>query len=128
MKYLLDTHALLWFLEDDLQLPDKIGKEIVNGNNKCFVSVASLWEIAIKLSIGKLSLGFPFKKFASYLSNNDIELIPIELEHLIQVSDLNLYHRDPFDRVIIAQGIVEKLTVITKDDQFKKYPVKIMWK
>lgn len=128
MQYLLDTHTLLWFLQDDPQLPGKVSNEITNIDNKCYVSIASLWEIAIKINLGKLSVGFPFVKFASYLTDNDIEVLQIGFDHLIQVATLDLHHKDPFDRIIIAQGLVENLTIITKDENFPSYTNKILWK
>jgi PIN domain nuclease of toxin-antitoxin system len=128
MQYLLDTHTLLWFLQDDPQLPEKVSNEITDIDNKCYVSIASLWEIAIKLKLGKLSLKFPFEKFASYLSDNDIELLPISFEHLVKVLNLDPHHRDPFDRIIIAQGLVEDLTIVTKDEHFPSYTNRILWK
>jgi PIN domain nuclease of toxin-antitoxin system len=128
MRYLLDTHTLLWFLQDDPQLPEKVGNEITNIENSCYVSIASLWEIAIKINLGKLNIKFPFVKFASYLADNDIEVLQIGFDHLIQVATLDLHHRDPFDRIIIAQGLVENLTIITKDEHFPSYTDKILWK
>lgn len=128
MKYLLDTHTLLWFLEDDPQLPEKVRKEIADIDNKCYISIASLWEIAIKIKLGKLSIKFPFEKFAAYLSDNEIELLPISLEHLLQLLNLELHHRDPFDRLIIAQGLAENLTILTKDENFSRYTSNILWK
>jgi len=128
MRYLLDTHTLLWFLQDDPQLPKKVSSEITNTDNTCYVSIASLWEIAIKINLGKLSVKFPFVKFASYLTDNDIEVLQIGFDHLIQVATLDLHHRDPFDRIIIAQGLVENLTIITKDEHFPSYTDRILWK
>jgi PIN domain nuclease of toxin-antitoxin system len=128
MTYLLDTHTLLWFLEDDPQLPKKINREIANIDHRCFVSIASLWEIAIKIKLGKLSIKFSFERFAEYLADSDIELLPIALEHIVQMLELDLHHRDPFDRIIIAQGMVENLTILTKDESFAAYPVKKAWK
>src|SRR6185312_15115448 len=128
MRYLLDTHTLLWFLQDDPQLPAKVGNEITNVENSCCVSIASLWEIAIKINLGKLTIKFPFVKFASYLADNDIEVLQIGFDHLIQVATLDLHHRDPFDRIIIAQGLVENLTIITKDEHFPSYTDRILWK
>jgi len=127
MQYLLDTHTLLWFLEDDSQLSGKVSNEITNIDNKCYISIASLWEIAIKINLGKLSIKFSFEKFASFLSDNDIEVLPIAFDHLVQLSRLEQHHRDPFDRVIIAQGMIENLTILTKDQYFPHYPVKILW-
>lgn len=86
-------------------MPEKVRKEIADIDNKCYVSIASLWEIAIKIRLGKLSIKFPFEKFATYLSDNEIELLPISLEHLLQLLNLDLHHRDPFERLIIAQAI-----------------------
>ena len=128
MQYLLDTHTLLWFLQDDPQLPERVSNEITNIDNKCYLSIASLWEIAIKINLGKLSIKFPFEKFASFLSDNDIELLPIAFDHLIQLSSLEQHHRDPFDRIIIAQGMVENLTILTKDEYFSDYLIKTAWK
>ena len=128
MRYLLDTHTLLWFLQDDPQLPKKIGNEIKNIENSCHVSIVSLWEIAIKVNLGKLTINFPFVKFVSYLADNDIEVLQIGFDHLIQVATLEMHHRDPFDRIIIAQALVENLTIITKDEHFPSYTEKIFWK
>jgi len=128
MQYLLDTHALLWFLEDDPQLPEKVKREIINIDNECFVSIASLWEIAIKIKLGKLTIKFPFERFANYLSDNDIELLPVSLDHLVQLLNIDLHHRDPFDRMIIAQGRVEQLTIITKDEHFSSYTDRVLWR
>jgi PIN domain nuclease of toxin-antitoxin system len=128
MQYLLDTHTFLWFLEDDPQLPEKVKKEIIDINNRCYISIASLWEIAIKIKLGKLRIKFPFEKFAAYLSDNEIELLPISLEHLLQLLNLELHHRDPFDRLIIAQGLAENLTILTKDENFSRYTSNILWK
>lgn len=128
MRYLLDTHTLLWFLQDDPQLPEKVANEITNIENNCYVSIASLWEIAIKINLGKLTVKFPFVKFASYLADNDIEVLQIGFDHLIQVATLDLHHRDPFDRIIIAQALVENLTIITKDEYFPSYTDRILWK
>ncbi|SDW86745.1 PIN domain nuclease, a component of toxin-antitoxin system (PIN domain) [Hydrobacter penzbergensis] len=118
MQYLLDTHTLLWFLQDDPQLPKKISSRIRNIENNCFVSIASLWEIAIKIKLGKLSIKFPFERFAVYLADNDLEVLAISFDHISQVLNLDMLHRDPFDRIIIAQGITEDLTILTRDEHF----------
>jgi PIN domain nuclease of toxin-antitoxin system len=87
-----------------------------------------LWEIAIKINLGKLTIKFPFVRFASYLADNEIEVLQIGFDHLIQVATLDLHHRDPFDRIIIAQGVVENLTIITNDENFPNYTDKTLWK
>jgi PIN domain nuclease of toxin-antitoxin system len=127
MQYLLDTHSFLWFINGDDSLSSRVKKEIANIDNKCFLSIASLWEIAIKTSIGKLSLQSSFDHIATILLDNEIELLPISLSHLQTLLNLEYRHRDPFDRLIISQAISEDLTIITKDDLFSNYKVKISW-
>jgi len=127
MDLLLDTHALIWFINGDNQLPDKSINLIKNLQIKCFVSVASVWEIAIKLSLGKLDINGGFDEISKIMRRYDIELLPITFEHIQKLLTLDFHHRDPFDRIIISQGLVEKLTVVTKDENFPKYNVKIVW-
>jgi PIN domain nuclease of toxin-antitoxin system len=117
----------IWFIEGDEQLPEKVRNEIIHIDNDCFLSVASLWEIAIKSSIGKLNLKIPFHKIADYLSGTDIKLLPIEFRHFYQLLNLEFIHRDPFDRIIISQAIVDNFTILTTDKQFKHYPAKCLW-
>jgi PIN domain nuclease of toxin-antitoxin system len=127
MNLLLDSHALIWFINGDKQLPDKSVKLICDLENKCFVSIASIWEIAIKLSLRKLDLHGGFDEISKILKQYEIELLPITFEHLEQLLDLDFHHRDPFDRIIISQGIVENLVIVTKDENFPKYLVTIVW-
>ena len=128
MDLLLDTHALIWFINGDNQLPDKSVNLIKNLENKCFVSIATVWEIAIKLSLGKLDLNGGFDEISKIMRHYDFELLPITFEHIQKLLTLDFHHRDPFDRIIISQGLVEKLTVITKDENFPKYNLEIVWK
>ncbi len=128
MQYLLDTHTLLWFLEGDDQLPAPLRKEIEDIHNACFISIASLWEIAIKSSLKKLELKSDFDKIVDFLAENDIEILPITFEHLQRVLTLEFHHRDPFDRIIISQGLVERLTLLSKDEHFPSYTDRILWK
>lgn len=127
MQYLLDTHTLLWFLEDNPKLPQKVKNEIVDIDNKCLISIATLWEIAIKISIGKLAIHFPFDKFALYLSDSEIDVLPISIEHLLQLLNLELHHRDPFDRLIIAQAVAEDFIILSRDENFKHYTTNLLW-
>jgi PIN domain nuclease of toxin-antitoxin system len=127
MDLLLDTHALIWFINGDTQLPDKSVKLISNIETKCFVSIASIWEIAIKLSLGKLALNGGFDEISKIMRHNEIELLPITFEHLKKLLTLEFHHRDPFDRIIISQGLTEEFAVVTKDKNFPKYNVKIIW-
>ncbi len=128
MKYLLDTHRLLWFLSGDEQLSAPARQLIENESNEMFISVASLWEIAIKVSLRKLHLGQPFEKlFPFQLEQNSIEILDISLTHLSTLSRLPFHHRDPFDRLIIAQSFVENLPIIGVDGLFDAYSVQRQW-
>lgn len=90
--------------------------------------MASLWEMTIKIKIGKLDLAFDLKELANYLSNYNIEILPIAFEHVLETMDLEDHHRDPFDRIIIAQAKFERMTIISKDENFPKYAqIKLMW-
>lgn len=127
MKLLLDTHALIWFINGDKQLPRKSVELIKQIDLKCYVSIASIWEIAIKISLGKLELNGGFNEISEIMKNHEIEILPLAFEHIRKLIDLEFHHRDPFDRIIIAQGLVEKMTVVTKDENFSKYGVKVLW-
>ena len=126
--YLLDTHTMLWFLGGDNKLSEKAKKAIIGSKHKCYVSMASLWEIAIKLKIRRINLDFELHDFSKYLPENNIEIIPIAFEHITQILKLEEYHKDPFDKIILAQAVVEGLTIISKDENFSKYKkVKLLW-
>lgn len=127
MRHLLDTHTLLWFINGDEELSESAKNTIEADNTVNFVSVASLWEIAIKVSLGKLELKAPFTEIKSQLDQNGFQLLPITWEDTLLITSLPLHHRDPFDRIMVAQGINNKLKIITKDDQFKNYPVALIW-
>lgn len=127
MQALIDTHTFIWFINGDKLLSSKARKFIEEIDNKCFISIASIWEIAIKLRIGKVELKSDFHKISDFLSDNDIEMLPIDFEHIQKLLKLDFHHRDPFDRIIIAQGISENLTILTKDEIFEKYGAKVLW-
>ena len=127
MAYLLDTHAILWFMAGDELLPIKSKNLIQDFHNVCFVSIASLWEITIKIQKEKLKLDFPLAHFFDYLASNQIEIIGINQEHLLYLLSLPPHHADPFDRMIISQAFVDDMTVITKDSIFEEYGVKVLW-
>lgn len=128
MAYLLDTHTLIWFTTGDAQLPQSIKSKILNKNQSCFISVASFWEIAIKQQLGKLKLEITLKDFYDYAENNQIEVIPINYEHLKVLSNLPRIHNDPFDRLIISQAIAEDLILLSRDEIFQHYPASYQWK
>jgi len=127
MRYLIDTHTFLWFIDDSPQLSVDV-KNLLESETDIILSVASLWEIAIKVSIGKLRLPDAYDKFIpDQVAANDIEVLPISLGHLSVVATLPFHHRDPFDRLIIAQGMVEKMEIISVDGVFDAYPIKRLW-
>ena len=102
-------------------------KKLRNVNNKCFISIGSIWEIAIKTSLGKLSLKSDFNNIADFLYANQIDILPVNFGHLQHLLILPKYHNDPFERLIIAQSIAEDLDILTKDDKFNLYKVVINW-
>ncbi|MDA3918384.1 MAG: type II toxin-antitoxin system VapC family toxin [Deltaproteobacteria bacterium] len=128
MPALLDTNAFLWFISGSDRLSGNARDYMVDFDNELVLSAASLWEIAIKTSLGKLELLSPFDQLIPVqLQKNAIDVLPIELDHLSVIINLEFHHRDPFDRLIIAQGITEQIPVITSDAMFAKYPVEVIW-
>ena len=124
MKLLLDTHIFLWFIIGSPNLSTPARELIEDVANEKFVSAASLWEIAIKSSLGKLSLSAPFAELIpQQLSLNGFELLHIEIDHAAIVATLPFHHRDPFDRLLIAQSMVEKMPIVSVDAMFDAYPI-----
>jgi PIN domain nuclease of toxin-antitoxin system len=123
---LLDTHAFIWYSENDPKLPESIKIDIESADQVC-ISIASLWEIAIKLSIGKLSLRSNYESIEASLEPAGISLLPISFTDTVQVMNLPLHHRDPFDRILIAQSINQSLTLVSCDNAFTAYPIQIKW-
>jgi PIN domain nuclease of toxin-antitoxin system len=126
-NYLVDTQSLLWFIEDDKKLPARIKAVMENDTTHLMVSIASLWEIAIKVSIKKLVLSVELKLFIEKVYFNGFEVIPIECSDLITLMALDFPHRDPFDRIIISQAITKNIQIISSDDIFGMYPVRRLW-
>jgi PIN domain nuclease of toxin-antitoxin system len=128
MKILLDTNSFLWFISGSERLSINARDRIADLDNQLVLSSASLWEIAIKVSIGKLELLQPYNQLIpQQLEENDINIPPIELSHLATVVVLPFYHRDPFDRLIIAQALTEDLPVVSPDSLFSQYAIKLIW-
>ncbi len=123
MSFLLDTHILLWFLENDSKLSTQVREVIINPKNIIFVSAISAWEISIKQSLGKLIAP---NNLEEALGFSRLEVLAMKLAHAIKVSDLPMHHKDPFDRMLIAQALVEGLTIITVDHKFKLYDVQLL--
>jgi len=128
MDYLLDTHTLLWIVTDDNHLSSKVKKYFLEEENEIFFSAASLWEIAIKVSLNRLLLGQSLTDFFyKHIIGNKIRLLDIKIEHLSVLETLEFHHRDPFDRLIICQSMVEKIPILSNDKVFSKYPIKRIW-
>jgi PIN domain nuclease of toxin-antitoxin system len=128
MRILLDTQAFLWFITDDPKLSDLARSVIENPDNERLLSIASLWEIAIKMSLGKLEVEKPFEELIPHqLEFNDIAVFGIEIGHLQKVAAMPFHHRDPFDRLIIAQSLVEQFPILSIDTKFDDYGIERLW-
>ncbi len=128
MKLLLDTHTLLWFIAGNTSLSKYAQSLIEDVANEKFVSIVSIWETAIKVSIGKMALSAPFDAlFPRQLEVNGFELLPVKIEHTSVVATLPFHHRDPFDRLLIAQAIEEKMTLVSVDKVFDDYGATRLW-
>ncbi|KAA3620375.1 MAG: type II toxin-antitoxin system VapC family toxin [Calditrichaeota bacterium] len=128
LRYLLDTHALLWLIDDSTLLGTAVKEVYLDEDNIIFLSMASIWEIAIKKSGKKLQIPGSLSEFVTnHVRGNKIDLMPIELNHLYQLENLMFNHKDPFDRLIISQAIAENIPVLSKDKAFDDYPVERVW-
>ena len=128
MNLLLDTHAFIWWATEPEKLSPLAHASCEDDNNTLLLSVASVWEMQIKLQLGKLKLNDPLRTFIKYQQQADeLRILPIAVEHVFALDNLPLHHKDPFDRIIIAQANVEELFVVSKDEIFKAYPVKLLW-
>jgi PIN domain nuclease of toxin-antitoxin system len=127
MRYLFDTHTLLWYLGNNPSLSD-VARNIIETNpNDLFVSMASVWEVAIKISKGKLSFDGGTEKLVKSINKNNIILLNITPYHIAELEKLPFHHRDPFDRIIIATAIAQNWPLLSKDHRFVSYPVKTLW-
>ena len=128
MRVLLDTHVFLWWVEGARSLPAKARAAIVDPDNECLLSVASAWELAIKAGLGKLKLSLPVRRFVvENVAANGFRMLEIGIAHVGRIETLPPHHGDPFDRLLIAQALEEKLPVVTADPVFGKYGVKRIW-
>lgn len=131
MKYILDTHVFIWYAEGDNKLSLKAKKLIdnVHDNDELFISMASVWEMTIKISLGKLVFHRPFKEiFEEQIVLNNYQLLDIKVKHTEKIISLPFHHKDPFDRLIIAQSLTENIPVISIDNNFPKYSgLSVIW-
>jgi PIN domain nuclease of toxin-antitoxin system len=128
LKFLIDTHFFLWFVLNDLSLSTRARALIVDPQNDVLISPGTFWEVAIKVSIGKFSLPEAFGPFVEdQIRQNAFEILPITVAHADAVATLPFHHRDPFDRLLIAQAIVERIPILSADSTFDKYPVTRIW-
>ena len=125
MRLLIDTHALLWALGAPARLPIRVRDALRTPSNTVYVSAASVWEIAIKAALGKVNADID--EVADAAADVGFEGLSITIAHAQRVRRLPDHHRDPFDRMLIAQAVEEGLTVVTRDRAFAEYPVQVMW-
>lgn len=127
MRALLDTHVFLWWVDDSPKLSERSRDIIADEHNEILFSVVSAWEIVIKVGVGKLSLTDPPDTFIpEQLSQNDMEILPMSLDHALRVHELPDHHKDPFDRLLVAQSLVEGIPVISADPGVSRYPVEVI--
>jgi PIN domain nuclease of toxin-antitoxin system len=127
MKALLDTHTFLWAILDDRRLSRR-AQQTFTGPNDLWLSVASLWEILIKVKTSKLPLPQPSGPYLmKKLGENKIEVLPVKLDHVLRTEKMPVLHRDPFDRILIAQSLEEKFPLVTADPIFERYDVQVIW-
>ena len=128
MKALLDTHAFLWWITDDVRLSPRARTVIADGDNELFFSAASGWKIAIKARLGKIQLpSDPASFVPKQLRINAVEPLAVQMTHALHVYLLPKHHRDPFDRILVAHAQVDRMAIITADQQITQYAVEILW-
>lgn len=128
MNLLLDTNAFIWWATEPEKLSPQARAQCESDNNNLLLSLASIWEMQIKLQLGKLKIDYPLRTFVEYQQQaDDLQILPMTMAHVYALDTLPFHHKDPFDRIIIAQANVEELFVVTKDEIFSSYPVKLIW-
>ena len=128
MKLLLDTHTFIWWDSEPQRLSQQVLKMCQDPDNVLLASVASLWEMQIKLQLGKLKLNKPLTELVSgQQAINNIDILDVKLEHILALAKLPSHHKDPFDRLLIAQADIEEAILVSKDQVFTKYEVRVVW-
>ncbi len=128
MKLLLDTHTFIWLDSNTARLSQYVRDLCQDQNNSLILSVVSVWEMQIKSQLGRLKLKLPLVELVkSQQKTNQIEVLPVRLEHALELDKLPLHHKDPFDRLLVAQANIEDAVLLSKDEAFAKYSVKTVW-
>lgn len=127
MKYILDTHTFIWWHNNPALLSEQVLSLCEDINNELFLSMVSVWEMQIKLQLNKLKLNTPLADMVLLQQNNNINILPITINHVINLNAIPYHHKDPFDRLLIAQATLENAALLSKDTKFQLYPVKTVW-
>ena len=128
MRVLLASHAFLWWIGDDPRLSPGAREVIAEGDNEVFFSTASAWELAIKSSLGRLRMPADFERFVTdQVDLNGFSVLPVQLSHALRVHGLPPHHKDPFDRMLIAQALVEDMPLVSRDRRLAGYGVRLVW-
>jgi PIN domain nuclease of toxin-antitoxin system len=127
MKLLLDTHTFIWWDSDPSQLSSRASTFLQDPTNSVWLGVVSVWEMVIKSQLGKLTFRLPLAEILAQQQANGLQILPISLDHSLAVESLPAIHRDPFDRMLAAQSIVEDMELVTANEIFNHYPVRILW-
>jgi PIN domain nuclease of toxin-antitoxin system len=128
VRILLDTHVFLWAITDDPHLSERVRRIFVDSESTVLLSAASVWEIIVKAQAGKLPFPKPAARYLrSQLAKTSVEVLPVMLAHALRVETLPLHHRDPFDRILVAQALEEKIPIASADKALTAYPVNIVW-
>ena len=127
MKLLLDTHTFVWVDSEPEKLSKRVQDLCIDSENELLLSVASIWEMQIKNQLGKLQLKIPLPEMIRQQQENGIEILPVEPAHIFALDSLPNHHKDPFDRLLVAQAIVEEAVLVSADPLIKQYPVSVEW-
>ena len=128
LDLIFDTHSFIWWADEPMKLSQAALAALENEDNRLFVSDVSIWEIQVKVQLGKVKLKFSLEDLLeSQQRNNEVKILPITTEHILALNNLPFHHKDPFDRLLIAQSIVEGFSIVTADSEFPAYPAKLLW-